>query len=334
MRFWAFLVTFTFVMGCGPVDSKTDDTDDEIVDKDGDGYAFEDDCNDSDATIYPGAPESCEEPLVDSNCDGAIGGLDEDGDGFRACDDCDDSDDTRFPNATEICDSVDNDCDGDIDDADSNVDLSTASTFFMDADGDGYGDEEQPIIQCQRPENSSDIFGDCNDDNDAVHPEAEEICDLMDNDCNGVSDRDDEGVRLTDSDPICYSDLDKDGFGDETDEGLHTCFCMGDESTNNEDCNDADFEVHPDQEYSESPSASGSWDLNCDDTIEKQYTEFDAYCELTSDGRSCDYKEGWQSSSSPNCGEIGTYLTKCQPTKTTSGLACETTYEDRVQSCQ
>ena len=72
--------------------------------------------------------------------DGAIGGLDEDGDGFRACDDCDDSDDTRFPNATEICDSVDNDCDGDIDDADSNVDLSTASTFFMDADGDGVID--------------------------------------------------------------------------------------------------------------------------------------------------------------------------------------------------
>ena len=176
------------------VDSKTDDTDDEIVDKDGDGYAFEDDCNDSDATIYPGAPESCEEPLVDSNCDGAMA-ADEDGDGFRACDDCDDSDDTRFP-ATEICDSVDNDCDGDIDDADSNVDLSTASTFFMDADGDGYGDEEQPIIQCQRPENSSDIFGDCNDDNDAVHPEAEEICDLMDNDCNGVSDRDDEGFGL------------------------------------------------------------------------------------------------------------------------------------------
>ena len=333
MKFWALLFGFTVLTGCGPTDA-TDDTEVEIIDKDGDGFPFEEDCNDSDDTIYPGAPESCEEPLVDSNCDGAIGGLDEDGDGFRACDDCDDTDDTRYPNAEEICDTIDNDCDGDIDDADDDVDLATARTFYMDADGDGYGDDEQPIVQCEQPENSSEVDGDCNDENDAIHPEAEEICDLKDNDCNGVSDRDDSGVILSDEDPVCFIDTDEDGFGDENDAGLQTCFCIAGESENNEDCNDEEDDIHPDAEYSDSPTSSGEWDLNCDEFVEKEYPDAEAYCELAADGRSCDYAEGYLTPDPAECGEIGTYLTKCLPAKTTSGLVCEETTESRLQRCK
>ena len=321
------------VIGCDSIDT-TDDDGTEIIDKDGDGFPFEEDCNDSDDTIYPGAPESCEAPMVDSNCDGAIGGLDEDGDGFRACDDCDDTDDTRYPNAVEICDGMDNDCDGDIDDADANVDLSTAKTFYMDADEDGYGDEEQPIVQCDPPEKSSERAGDCNDNNADIHPEAEEICDLKDNDCNGLSDRDDSGVTLTEADPICFTDADNDGYGSEDDAGLQACFCISGESERNDDCDDDDVSVHPERDYSDTPSLSGTWDLNCDETIEKAFPDSGAYCQLTSDGRGCDFAEGYLSRNPAECGEIDTYITACKPTKTTSGLACEATAESRLQLCR
>ena len=47
-----------------PVDSEP-----EYVDNDGDGFSVEDgDCDDSDASTYPGADESCDD--IDHNCDG------------------------------------------------------------------------------------------------------------------------------------------------------------------------------------------------------------------------------------------------------------------------
>ncbi len=115
------------------------------ADNDGDGYDSDIDCDDTDATVYPGAPELCDGK--DNDCDLQIDeGLstDADGDGhytLSSCasphDDCDDTDPTIYPGATEICgDGIDQDCDG----SDLLCDEVPTSCFtWADADGIGVG---------------------------------------------------------------------------------------------------------------------------------------------------------------------------------------------------
>ena len=74
------------------------------------------DCDDSDASTYPGAVEICDGK--DNDCDGVIPltEADDDSDGYRVCDhDCEDNNNVIYPGAPELCDESDNDCDGDID---------------------------------------------------------------------------------------------------------------------------------------------------------------------------------------------------------------------------
>ena len=84
------------------------------VDSDGDGFLACAECDDSDDTVFPGAPELCDG--IDNDCDGAVPDdeQDDDGDGFAPCDgDCDDSDPAVAPDGVEVCeDGKDNDCDG------------------------------------------------------------------------------------------------------------------------------------------------------------------------------------------------------------------------------
>jgi len=109
------LLVLTFQVQAAPPDR----------DRDGDGFLQSQDCNDRDASIYPGAPEICGDG-IDNNCDGVVdegcGGptcTDIDGDGYAleggSCGpvDCDDSDPLSNPGATEICgDGIDQNCDG------------------------------------------------------------------------------------------------------------------------------------------------------------------------------------------------------------------------------
>ena len=134
------------------------------------GYApLADDCDDSDPSVFPGAPDRCDG--VDNNCDGTVEESqifyqDADGDGFgnsaeiqEGCNlgagyvvhpgDCDDSNQLIFPGAQEICDPADQDedCDGVADDADPSV--ADAQTWYLDEDGDLFGTDSDAVISCE-----------------------------------------------------------------------------------------------------------------------------------------------------------------------------------------
>ena len=105
-------------------------------DDDGDGWNNDDDCDDGNASVHPGATEICDDG-VDNDCSGGdlaseVWFTDADGDGYGAAEisvcgsppggtadvggDCDDGDDTIHPGAVELCDGKDNDCNDAIDD--------------------------------------------------------------------------------------------------------------------------------------------------------------------------------------------------------------------------
>lgn len=150
----------------------------------------------------------CGECRQDSECPGVAkcglvqagrcGCFDADGDG-ASCDDCDDADPARFPGANEVCDTRDNDCDGEIDEG-------AVTTWFVDADGDGYGNAGLSVTRCQAPANFVARGGDCNDNDPTTFPGRAEVCDSRDNNCDGTLD---EGVKST-----FYRDADGDGYGD------------------------------------------------------------------------------------------------------------------------
>jgi len=63
--------------------------------------------------------------------------------------------------------------------------------YYVDLDGDSYGDPNQLVFLCYTsvPEGFSVIAGDCNDEDASIYPGAEEIpCNLIDENCNGLED--------------------------------------------------------------------------------------------------------------------------------------------------
>jgi len=108
------------VWGGYPTDGGSSYLVSDPTDRDIDGVPIcANDCDDSNALVYPGATETCDD--VDNDCDGAVDeDFDGDGDGFRSCGgDCNDLDPAIHPSAIEICDRTDNDCDGLIDEGDA-----------------------------------------------------------------------------------------------------------------------------------------------------------------------------------------------------------------------
>ena len=140
------------------------------VDRDGDGYTADEDCDDGNPNANPGAfdPDPCDGVRLDCvwvSCNPFVEPeVDNDGDGYAASQDCDDGNPAVHPGAYEDpCGNTDSNCDGRVQIVACNPIAET------DADGDGYG----PSV-------------DCNDANPAVHPGAydPDPCDGVDEDCD------------------------------------------------------------------------------------------------------------------------------------------------------
>ena len=203
------------------------------------GYAAQGgDCEDGDAAYFPGAAETdCADPN-DYNCDGSTGFADADGDGFPACEDCDDGAAEANPDAAEICDGLDNDCD-EVTDEDDAID---APSWYADSDGDGFGDADFPTTACAEPEGYASASGDCDDGAAEVNPDAQEVCDALDNDCDEAIDDADPSVDLSGG-ATTYADTDGDGYGDASAPTL-ACAAPAGDVANSTDCDDDDTAVN------------------------------------------------------------------------------------------
>ncbi len=276
---------------CDGIDQDCDGVVDEGVtgtffaDEDGDGFGDpatsleacegavdnDRDCDDTRADVFPGADEVCDD--VDSDCDGAIDEegttlwfTDADGDSFgdpgsgvldcapdgrvASWTDCDDADATVFPGATEVCDGDDQDCDG-------TSDEGLTTTWYIDYDSDGYGADVYVRSGCTAPTGYVATDDDCDDAEPEVNPGATEVCNTVDDDCDGAVDEDDAADVST-----WYADGDGDGWG-ETVSAVDACSSPDGYVSPDGDCDDTDATAYPG-----APERYDGVDDDCDGAVD------------------------------------------------------------------
>jgi hypothetical protein len=186
------------------------------------------------------------------SCTSSYPRIDADGDGYVEKIDCNDRNFDVNPGALERCDQIDNNCDGKID-----LNAVDAKRWYDDQDGDGFGTvNERAMWACLRPGGFSDKAGDCNDEDPAIHPEAQEQCDEIDHNCDGETQY--EGM----GDLTWYRDLDGDGYGDPATPIMACALPMG-ASANANDCDDTNVAI-----YKAAPERCDGVDNNCDSSVD------------------------------------------------------------------
>ncbi len=220
------------------------------------------DCDDDDAEVHPGMTETCS-TVYDDNCDGETNELDADdcvffhadtdGDGHGdpssvecRCEasgifteiegrDCDDTSSDTFPGAAE---------------------MESADACRLDADGDGYGHSSPP--------SGTDPGGDCDDSHASVYLDAPELCDDLDNDCDGVVD--DSPIDASE----WYVDEDRDGSGAEGSEVVLACDMPMGHVADDLDCDDSDADISP-----RATESCDEIDSDCDGSLVDTFSDAD-----------------------------------------------------------
>lgn len=243
-----------------------------------------------------GIDNDCDQLIDEEDDDVLIDAIwypDQDGDGFGSSDpaaetiqsctqpvgyslqntDCNDNNFGISPIGFEVCDGFDNDCDGVVDDGVTEI-------FFLDIDGDEFGRHfdvdgdgliddnngdgipDNFVEACTAPidpvsgNRYVSNFSDCNDNNANINPSEPELCDGIDNNCNGIIDGTDAGNRGT----IWYKDADGDGYGNPY-QFVYNCDQPATYIADDSDCDDSRPTVNPAQQE----NCFTIYDDNCDD---------------------------------------------------------------------
>ena len=148
--------------------------------------------------------------------------------------DCNDSNFVINPDGIEICNDLDDNCNTLYDEG------FALNVFYADADGDGFGNNAIFIVSCLTEfPGYVELGNDCNDTTLIINPDATEICNGIDDNCNGLID---DGFAMN----TYYFDADGDGFGNEA---LFIISCLPEIPGYVElgtDCNDTNFAINPD----------------------------------------------------------------------------------------
>lgn len=150
-----------------------------------------DDCDDSRASVYTGAPELCDS--LDNDCDGTAD------DGLGLGGSCDPGQGCA---GTRVCET----------DGGTRCDFVTPpSAYYPDEDLDQHGKTDAGVVTCAPDAGYIPQAGDCNDGNPFTNVDARELCDGEDNDCNGSSDENGvcpgAGAKWVDMSPSDYNPL-------------------------------------------------------------------------------------------------------------------------------
>jgi hypothetical protein len=330
------------VLGNG-VDENCDGVDNTGTDSDGDGFIDTADCNDGNAAINPGAAEVCDG--VDNDCNGLIDDddtptdpltwfVDSDSDGFggsttsTACNqpagafatqqDCDDSSSSIFPGATETtADGIDQDC--------NNGDIC-----FADGDDDGFR-TDLTVSSADLDCNDSGEAGsavpntDCDDSDSAINPNATEVCDSVDNDCDSDIDDNDSSIDASVGGSLFFFDSDNDLYGDPGN-SIQACSRPSGYMINNTDCDDTDFNKKPVDKDGDGVDMCSN---DCDDDDATSFAgaaenESTTDCMTDADG------DGYGDTSAPTGGVAGT---DCDDTDTTVSPVASEICDGKVNTC-